>query len=124
MTKLSKHNKKVLIIIGICCLIVLVGGIILIINENIEGINWEDYEKAKFIYKDKNSVGMTDKLRKEIFWELIKLQDSFMKKNPYNTQSQADAYKIIADRYGVLEYVVRDIAIRGIKEKWPQPPLK
>lgn len=71
-----------------------------------------------------NTVGMTDATRKLIFWDLVELQDSLIKKYPYDNQKQQEAYKIIAKKYDVLEFVVRQIAVRGVKEGWPQPPLR
>lgn len=114
MAKLSKHNKRVLIIVGIFCITILTIGIMLEIKTNKERIEWSP---------DK-TVGMTDKIRKQIFWDLVELQDSFVKKHPYDTQKQEDAYKIIADRYDVMEFVVKQIVIRGVKENWPKPPFK
>jgi len=70
------------------------------------------------------TVGMTDATRKQIFWDLVELQDLFMKKLPYDNQQQQEAYKIIAKKYGVLESVVRDLAVRGVKEGWPLPSVK
>lgn len=70
------------------------------------------------------TVGMTDATRKKIFWDLVELQDSFMKKYPYDNQKRQEAYKIIAKKYNVLESVVRQIAVRGVKESWPQPSLR
>jgi len=70
------------------------------------------------------TVGMTEKTRKQIFWDLVELQDSFMKKYPYDNQKQQEAYKIIAKKYDVLESVVRQLAVRGVKEGWPLPSLK
>ena len=70
------------------------------------------------------TVGMTETTRKQIFWNLVELQDSFMKKYPYDNQKQREAYKIIAKKYNVLESVVRQLAVRGVKEGWPLPSFK
>ena len=84
---------------------------------------FEDLKKEVKEQKSK-TVGMTDRTRKQIFWDLVELQDSFMKNYPYDNQKQQEAYKIIAKKYGVLENVVRQIAVRGIKEGWLKPPLR
>jgi len=120
MSKLSKSKKVILI--GIFCIIVLV---IVILNLNRGSIDWNQYKNARpFSEISKDQVGMTDETRKQIFWDLVELQDKFTKIDPYDTQSQEDAYEMIALKYDVLESVVRDIAIRGIRENWPKPTLK
>ena len=119
---IPKLNKsKIIILISIFCIIILA---IVIINEKRKAIYWNQYKQAKPFSREADQYGMTDELRKKIFWDLVKLQDDLMEKNPYDTQAQEDAYEKIAKKYGVLESVVRNTAIRGIKEKWPKPPLK
>ena len=67
------------------------------------------------------TVGLSEWKRKDIFYDLVELQDNFLKKDPYNTQKQQDAYRIIAKRYGIAESEVRKIAIEGAKKRWPMP---
>ena len=48
MAKVSKHNKRVLIIIGIFCTAILTIGIVLTINTR-KGIDWSAYERVKSV---------------------------------------------------------------------------
>jgi len=136
--KTKKSSKKMGIVIGVIFIIVTLVFLMwtrgafksdkihkFTAEEKREAVEKRMEELKKEVKKEQGkTVGMTDRTRKQIFWDLIELQDSFMKKYPYDNQKQQEAYKIIAKKYGVLESVVRQIAVRGIKEDWPQPPLK
>lgn len=62
--------------------------------------------------------------RKQIFYELVALQDRYMEQDPYDTQKQQDAYRVIAKRFGISEKRVREIAVEGVRNGWPKPPLR
>jgi hypothetical protein len=68
--------------------------------------------------------GLTLAKKKQIFYELVALQDRYMKQDPYDTQKQQDAYRVIAKRFGISEKRVREIAVEGVRNGWPKPPLR
>jgi hypothetical protein len=118
MAKLIKYYKKVLIIIGIFCVLILIAGTILT-NINREGINWEDYERVKpeiAIQRFMNQ--MPKSFKKKIFKELVQLQDRYSELYPYDNEKQQFAYKQIAKRYKYSEEIIRRIAIEGAKSGW------
>jgi len=69
-------------------------------------------------------AGLSLAKKKQIFYDLVALQDKYMYQDPYNTQKQHDAYREIAKRHNVSEKKVREIAIEGIKKRWPTPPTR
>ncbi len=69
-------------------------------------------------------AGLSLAKKKQIFYDLVALQDKYMYQDPYNTQKQHDAYGEIAKRHNVSEKKVSEIAIEGIKKRWPTPPIK
>ena len=70
------------------------------------------------------SLGLSESSKKSAFYNLVILQDEYMNKDPYNTQKQQDAYRIIANKYGISENEMRKIVVEGVQKKWPQPPIK
>lgn len=53
--------------------------------------------------------------RIEIFYKLTRYQDLGV--------GDVEAYKIVAENYKITEQDVRKIAVEGVAEKWPMPPL-
>ena len=66
--------------------------------------------------------GLSEEQKKEIYYNLIEYQDSIPFSDPDYGNRQNEAYKIIADRYGIEVLEVRKIVTEGIEKDWPMPP--
>jgi len=66
--------------------------------------------------------GLSEDLKKEVYFELVKYQDGISFEDLDYAQKQQGAYQVIADRYGIEESEVRKIVTEGIKKDWPMPP--
>ena len=67
--------------------------------------------------------GLSEDLKKEVYFELVKYQDGISFEDPDYAQKNQDAYIVLAERYNLQEADVRSIAVEGSKELWPVPPL-
>ena len=64
----------------------------------------------------------TIELEKEIFYELIKLQDSVSDEDPTWSEWQGEAKEIIGAKHNKTPEEINRIIRLGIKCKWPVPP--
>ena len=60
--------------------------------------------------------------RKEIYYNLVALQDRIPIDDPQYSEKNADAYRVIAEQYGISVEEVHEIAMEGIRKAWPLPP--
>ena len=60
--------------------------------------------------------------RKEIYYNLVALQDRIPIDDPQYSEKNADAYRVIAEQYGISIEEVHEIAMEGIRKGWPLPP--
>jgi len=125
MTKLSKHNKRVLGIVVLFIAVFVVGVSIITVTGKkerkkitdpavIASIKGDEPPSESYVAKKK----LSEFKRKTIFNALVKLQDTYSTLYPYDQDKQQYAYKEIAKRYYIIETTVRNIAIEGAKKGW------
>jgi len=76
------------------------------------------------IYEDEEKYGLTESERMQAFYDLVALQDAISFDDPKWEEKNEEAYAIIADKYGITEGQMHDIAIEGITKDWPMPPVE
>ncbi len=92
--------------------------------KTLQGYDFRGWVNADLVEKARLEETGVEAKKKQIFYELVTLQDSYMKNEPSNTQKQQDAYREIAEKFNMTESEVSKIAIEGIKKGWPVPTLK
>jgi len=92
--------------------------------ETLQQYDFRGWVNADLVKKARLVETAVEAKRKQIFYELVALQDSYLKSDPFNTQKQHDAYREIAKKFNITESEVSKIGIEGIKKVWPMPRLK
>jgi hypothetical protein len=68
--------------------------------------------------------GLTEQQRKQVFYELVQLQDQVSMDDPNYDQKQEEAYLIVAKKYGITYDQAFAIGVEGLMNGWPMPPLE
>lgn len=76
--------------------------------------------------------GFSEAKEKQIFYELIELQDKYAEECTDESGLPMDCYPIkqqesyseIAEKYDSTEETIREIVTRGVLNDWPMPPAK
>ena len=60
--------------------------------------------------------------KREIFYNLVALQDSIPESDPRWSEKNDEAKDVIAQRYGISRAALGDIIMEGASNGWPMPP--
>jgi len=98
--------------------------------EKADTVKSGDYSKHRFrVYVNRTAelatsptVSLDLATRKEIYYNLVALQDRIPIDDPQYSEKNADAFRIIAEQYGISIEEVHEIAMEGIRKAWPLPP--
>ena len=69
--------------------------------------------------------GLTEAQRKQAYYDLAVLQDSIAIDDPPDrSEKMAEAYLVIAKKYGITKDEMIQITAEGMDKNWPLPPLE
>ena len=68
--------------------------------------------------------GFTEQERKQVFYDLVALQDKISFDDPDYDKKMDQAEETVAAQYGLTVEQVKDIGIEGITNSWPMPDLE
>ena len=73
--------------------------------------------------EDREAISdIPEEKRKEIYFEIVKYEDSVPFDDPDWFDKVSESREVIAERYGITEDEATKIAAEGIEKKWPMPP--
>lgn len=84
----------------------------------------ETVEAEESIQEEEVKYGLTEKQRKQAYYDLVELQDSVPFEDEEWAEKQEEAYSTIAEKYGIKTEEMRSIAIEGVAKDWPMPEVK